>query len=371
MAVKDKYSIERKYVTNSKARSRAKLNGGKPKYFVAHETANNTADADNHYRYFQGITISASAHTFIDDGKILEIIPLDEKAWHVQYQQDRKTLGLGAANDNAVGTELCRTGSFSKAYDRFVWYHAYLCKKYGKQPKRHITAHKFEDPARRSDPHSWLEPNGVSWSKFLNDVQRYYDNWGGNASVKVEQKATPKKTATTSTSASKAGYTNGKAGQRVESIYGGSEGLNYYSKPSFDAKPAGTFKKGAGWTIRKRIKVGNAYMYEVENSKGAVYYVTASAAYVKVEGSATKAKAAPKKATAKPKASGSAIVPYPGKLIRKGSRGKDVQRIQRAVGVNADGIFGSGTEAAVKAYQRRHGLSADGIVGPSTWNVMF
>jgi len=65
------------------------------------------------------------------------------------------------------------------------------------------------------------------------------------------------------------------------------------------------------------------------------------------------------------------IVPYPGHLIKKGSRGKDVERIQRAVKVTPDGIFGSKTEAAVKAYQRRHGLSADGIVGSKTWTVMF
>ncbi|MGV3465261.1 MAG: glycoside hydrolase domain-containing protein, partial [Heyndrickxia sp.] len=66
-----------------------------------------------------------------------------------------------------------------------------------------------------------------------------------------------------------------------------------------------------------------------------------------------------------------AIVPYPGHLIKRGSRGKDVERIQRAVGVTADGIFGPKTEAAVKAYQSRHGLAVDGIVGPQTWNVMF
>ncbi len=65
------------------------------------------------------------------------------------------------------------------------------------------------------------------------------------------------------------------------------------------------------------------------------------------------------------------IVPYPGHPIKRGSRGKDVERIQRAVKVTPDGIFGPETEAAVKAYQSRHGLVPDGIVGPKTWNVMF
>lgn len=188
MAVKDKYQIQRKYITNKLARGGSKLK--ELRYFVAHETANNSADADAHYRYFQNIKIQASAHTFVDDNKILEIIPINEKAWHVQYNNDKKTLGLGAANDYAIGTELCRTGSFKDAYDRYVWYHAYLCKKFGKQPKKHITAHKFEDPARRSDPQSWLEPNGVTWGKFISDVQEYFDNWEGEAE-KVEVPSKP------------------------------------------------------------------------------------------------------------------------------------------------------------------------------------
>lgn len=68
---------------------------------------------------------------------------------------------------------------------------------------------------------------------------------------------------------------------------------------------------------------------------------------------------------------GEAIVPYPGHFIKRGSREKDVERIQRAVGVTPDGVFGPKTEAAVKAYQSRHGLVVDGIVGPQTWNTMF
>lgn len=81
-----------------------------------------------------------------------------------------------------------------------------------------------------------------------------------------------------------------------------------------------------------------------------------------------------KKASAKkskPKASGSAVVPYPGHLIKRGSTGKDVIRVQNAVNVKADGIFGPATEKAVRAYQKRHRLSVDGIVGKQTWNTLF
>jgi hypothetical protein len=51
-------------------------------------------------------------------------------------------------------------------------------------------------------------------------------------------------------------------------------------------------------------------------------------------------------------------------------RGGGVRALQRVVGVPADGVFGPGTEAAVKRWQRRHGLVADGIVGPQTRQAM-
>ncbi|KAB8126889.1 N-acetylmuramoyl-L-alanine amidase [Gracilibacillus oryzae] len=182
--IKNKYTIERNYVTNSKARSGLPIN--KVKFLVAHETANNTADADAHCRYFQGIQISASAHTFIDDGKILEIIPLWEKAWHVQYAKpiDNQLYG-DDANDCAIGTELCRTGDFKQAYDRYVWYHAYLCRKYGLNPRKEIISHRALDPQRRNDPHSWLEPNGVTWDQFINDVDKYYKDWNKEEGLSV------------------------------------------------------------------------------------------------------------------------------------------------------------------------------------------
>jgi len=58
-------------------------------------------------------------------------------------------------------------------------------------------------------------------------------------------------------------------------------------------------------------------------------------------------------------------------LLKKGSTGEDVKKLQEKLGLTADGAFGSGTELAVKGWQSTHGLTADGIVGDGTWSKMF
>lgn len=172
----NRYQIEQHYIKLGNARSGQKIN--KVLFLVAHETANPKADADDHFNYFNNTQPKASAHTFIDDTKILEIVPLNEKAFHVWYDRplDNQLFG-DDANDSAIGVELCRTGDFKKAYDRYVWYFAYLCKHFGLDPKKHIISHKKLDPARRSDPDSWLNPNGVTWENFINHVVSYYNQW--------------------------------------------------------------------------------------------------------------------------------------------------------------------------------------------------
>ena len=70
---------------------------------------------------------------------------------------------------------------------------------------------------------------------------------------------------------------------------------------------------------------------------------------------------------------------YPGTPLRRGSTGPNVVVVQTALNRIAqnypaipkiaavDGIFGSRTEATVKAFQQIFGLESDGIVGKATW----
>ncbi len=73
---------------------------------------------------------------------------------------------------------------------------------------------------------------------------------------------------------------------------------------------------------------------------------------------------------------------YPGTPLRRGSTGPNVVVVQVALNrisqnypaipqiVTVDGIFGSRTEASVRAFQQIFGLTPDGVVGKATWYAL-
>ena len=78
---------------------------------------------------------------------------------------------------------------------------------------------------------------------------------------------------------------------------------------------------------------------------------------------------------------GEEMPPYPGTLLRNGSRGNAVRLMQERLksisiyypvipDITADGIFGPATQAAVIAFQQMMGITADGIIGQQTWELI-
>jgi hypothetical protein len=63
-------------------------------------------------------------------------------------------------------------------------------------------------------------------------------------------------------------------------------------------------------------------------------------------------------------------------VVRRGSSGESVRLLQQLLTDRGhspgpvDGIFGPGTEAAVRAFQQANGLAVDGVVGPNTWTAL-
>jgi peptidoglycan hydrolase-like protein with peptidoglycan-binding domain len=57
-------------------------------------------------------------------------------------------------------------------------------------------------------------------------------------------------------------------------------------------------------------------------------------------------------------------------ILKKGMRGVPVKRLQERLGVDADGIFGPGTDKALRDFQKSAGLTVDGIAGPDTFTAL-
>ena len=69
-------------------------------------------------------------------------------------------------------------------------------------------------------------------------------------------------------------------------------------------------------------------------------------------------------------------------VLKQGSTGSEVEQMQfwlstlaqyesSIPSVTVDGVYGSGTTAAVRAFQRLYGLTVDGIVGLTTWTELY
>lgn len=133
------YNITQKLLPkNPYTRPGTRLKGVKG--IVIHWTANRNRGADDeaHYRYLSGSAITArsyaSAHYFVDDDSILQVIPDNEMGYHVgarNYLTDR----LGTyPNNMTIGVETCVNqlgASFKEANKRAAWLVGRLLKEHG------------------------------------------------------------------------------------------------------------------------------------------------------------------------------------------------------------------------------------------------
>lgn len=166
----------KKYIpTGTKRRSGIKNLG--VKFIVCHDTGNDGSTALQNVNYYinSANEMSASAHAFVDATGVIECIPLDEKAWHVQYQApiDNQMFGY-EANDCAIGVELCYStkGVFDSklAYQNYVEYVTSLLKKYNLGVDK-LVGHYTLDPTRRTDPINAFTKIGKNWDTFIQDVK--------------------------------------------------------------------------------------------------------------------------------------------------------------------------------------------------------
>lgn len=57
-------------------------------------------------------------------------------------------------------------------------------------------------------------------------------------------------------------------------------------------------------------------------------------------------------------------------IVRLGSKGQWVSKLQKALKIEADGVFGAATKSALISFQRSNGLEQDGVAGRRTFTVL-
>lgn len=91
----------------------------KPVYIVIHETGNTDigADAERHYKYFNGGDRGASAHYVVDDKQAIQLVEHNVQSWHNGKKYVSNPSVPQCNNSNSIGIEICvnQDGDYSKA----------------------------------------------------------------------------------------------------------------------------------------------------------------------------------------------------------------------------------------------------------------
>ncbi|PGO70450.1 N-acetylmuramoyl-L-alanine amidase [Bacillus cereus] len=300
---------------------------------VAHSTATPEAPAINIQKYESRTWRNAFVHYAVDWNETIQIA--DTK--YIAYG------GGPSANKRFVHVELCETADYDKfkrSYDKYVKLLAKILRDRGLSVEKGLWTHydvtKYLGGTDHEDPLDYLKSHGVSEAQFRTDVQRAYNN----SSVEVSVPEKPSKPAEVPTAvtdgvaymqdnnvnlrkgpgtsyskirqlnkpesyivwAEKDGWLNLGGNQWIKynsayvkfdkkstvdsSIVGKRvvskvDNLRFYENPSWDdGDVAGTVDVGEGFVIDAKVTVNGSTQYEVHNSKGKKYYITASSIYV-------------------------------------------------------------------------------------------
>ncbi|EOO29537.1 N-acetylmuramoyl-L-alanine amidase [Bacillus cereus VD133] len=303
---------------------------------VAHSTATPEAPAINIQKYESRTWRSAFVHYAVDWDETVQIASTN----YIAY-------GAGPdANKRFVHVELCETANYTKfkrSYEKYVRLLAKILKDNNLSVDKGLWTHNdvthYLGGTDHEDPLGYLRSHGVSEAQFRADVQRAYNN--SNAEVSVPEKRSKpaevpiavtdgiayiegynvnlRKGPGTSYSkirqlnkpesyivwGEKDGWLNlggdqwikydpsyvkfekkstvdsSVVGKRVVSKV---DNLRFYDSPSWKNKDvAGTLDVGLGFTIDAKVSVNGSPQYQVHNSKGKIYYITANEAYVYVK----------------------------------------------------------------------------------------
>ena len=150
--------------------------GEKIQYIVIHDTGNSRAgaDAEAHFNYFNGGDRGASAHYFVDDSRIIQVVEDEKASWHCGDGRGK----YGITNQNSLGVEICinADGDYNRALANTLDLTSYLMKNIQSGRKRWCGTSM---PAVKFAPGPWAD-NWARWREFKQDlIKPSIRNWNG------------------------------------------------------------------------------------------------------------------------------------------------------------------------------------------------
>ncbi|CDG02090.1 Putative N-acetylmuramoyl-L-alanine amidase family 2 (fragment) [Clostridium chauvoei JF4335] len=135
--------------------------GNSIKYLVIHGTGNKTDTAINNAKYFNACDRQASAHYFVDDNDIVQVVEEFNGAWHCGDGYNRN----GINNQNSIGIEMCCTNyTYSDAtVKNTIELVKELQHKYG-IPNERVVRHY--DASYKCCPSGFADNNWEKWIEF-------------------------------------------------------------------------------------------------------------------------------------------------------------------------------------------------------------
>ena len=142
-------------------------NGSSIQYIVLHYTGNTRDTALGNANYFNTCNRDASAHYFVDDSSIYQVVEDYNSSWAVGDGKGK----YGITNRNSISIEMCTSENYlvsEKTENNTVELVQYLMKKYGIDIN-HVVRHY--DASKKQCP-NWSANNWQRWIKFKEKVSR-------------------------------------------------------------------------------------------------------------------------------------------------------------------------------------------------------
>lgn len=142
-------------------------------FIIVHDTQNfsNGADALAHFKYFNSRYVGASAHYFVDDKQIIQIIGDSNTAWAIGDNQGHGRALNGAKNRNSISVEICvnKDGNYEQAVVNAIELVKNLMKKF-QIPHRMVQRHY--DVSRKRCAGTMISNNWGKWRQFKDELKQ-------------------------------------------------------------------------------------------------------------------------------------------------------------------------------------------------------